>query len=114
MDFHGTKEKDIIGEGHICDPNKKWGQRSSRGYLRSLTPNGQDMHNGSLYPHTLMYFQGTWTKGYWGIGTHDPNSKVIKGPSQVIYPKWSRYAQLATVSTYVDGFSWDLDKTILG
>ena len=34
-----------------------------------MTPNGQDMQNWSLYPHTLVNFHGTWTKEYRGWGT---------------------------------------------
>ena len=44
-------------------------QRSSRDHLRSLTANGQDKHDWSLYPHTLMDFHRTWTKRYWGRST---------------------------------------------
>ena len=32
---------------------------SGGSYMRLLTPTGQDMHNRSLYPHTLMDFHGT-------------------------------------------------------
>ena len=43
-------------------------QRSSRGHMRSLTPDGRDMHKWSLC--NLMDFHGIWTKEYWGRGTH--------------------------------------------
>ena len=59
-----------IGIGAHMQPQQKWGQRSSRGHLKLLTPNGQDMLNWSLYPHALMHFHRTWTKEYWGRGTH--------------------------------------------
>ena len=41
-------------------------QRSFRSHPRSLTPNGQDMYNWSLYPHsiTLMDFHGNFLPGY--------------------------------------------------
>ena len=62
-----------------------------------------------------MDFHGTWTKEYWGMGqTCDPNSKVIKGSSEVTGPKWSRYAKLLTVSTFFDRFSWDLITSFSG
>ena len=58
MNFHGTWIKGYWGMGtHVTSS-----QRTSRGHLRSLTPNGQDMCNWSLYPHTLMNFHGTWQK----------------------------------------------------
>ena len=39
-------------------------------HVRLLTSSGQDMHNLTLYLHTLMDFHGTWTKAYWGRDTH--------------------------------------------
>ena len=66
MDFHGTWTGGYWGMGTHMTQN----QRSSRGHLRSLTPNGQDIHNWSHYPHTLMDFHGSWTKEYWGMGTY--------------------------------------------
>ena len=51
-------------------PQQKWGQSSFRGHFRSLIRNGQVVCNWSLYPHTLMNFHGTWTKGYLGMSTH--------------------------------------------
>ena len=45
-------------------------QRSFRCHLRLLTSSGQDMHNLTLYLHTLMAFHGTWTKECWGRDTH--------------------------------------------
>ena len=58
------------GVGAHMLSQEKWGQMSSRGPLRSLAPNGQDMHNWSLCPHTLMDFHGTWAKIYFVKGTH--------------------------------------------
>ena len=65
MDSHGTWAKGYWDRGtHVIQ--QKLGQMSSRGHLRSLTTNCQDMHNWSLYPHTLslMDFDGTWTNEY--------------------------------------------------
>ena len=52
----------VCGYGHTYDPNSQvvWGSSEVIG-----PPDGQDMHNWSLYPHTLMDFHGTWTKEYW-------------------------------------------------
>ena len=61
MDFHGTWEV-----GAYMRPQLKWDQSSSRDHVRSVTPKSQDMHNWSVYPHTLIDFHGTWTKEYWG------------------------------------------------
>ena len=62
-------------------------QKVTRGYLGLLIPNGHNMHNWSLYPHTLIFIVlGQKDIGVW-THTDDPNLK------------WSSYAQLVTVST---------------
>ena len=66
-------------ESHMW-PQQTWGQRSSRGQLPLVKGFEQKR---SLYPHTLMYFHGTWTKWSFGSVTHvtatDLGSKVIWG-----------------------------------
>ena len=72
MEFHGTWTERYLGMGirHTCDPNLKVILGSSE----VIDPNGQDIHNWSLYPHTLMDFYGTWMKEILGSGhTCDPN-----------------------------------------
>ena len=56
-------------------PQQTWGQRSSRGQW----PLFQVFEKGSLYPHTLMYFRGTWTQ--WSLGriTRDLTRLGVKG-----------------------------------
>ena len=86
MDIMALGQKDT-GVGTHMEPQQKWGQRSSRGHLRSLAPNGQDMTNWSLYPHTLMDFHGTCTKGYWGISTHvNPLERSFWGHLRSLIP----------------------------
>ena len=55
------------------------GQRSSRSQL----PLVQVFKKGSLYPHTLIYFHGTWIQWSLGRVTHvtstEVGSKVIMG-----------------------------------
>ena len=52
---------------------QNWGQRSSRGHW--------PFKIGSLYPHTMMYFHGSWTPQSLGRVAHvnsmDVGSKVI-------------------------------------
>ena len=89
------------------------GSKVILGHLRSLSSSGQD--NWPLYPHTLMDFHGTWTSRYWGRGTYvTVILRSSRSHLRSLTPKWSRYIQLVTVSTYFDGFSWDLDNRYWG
>ena len=82
-------------------PQQTWGQRSSRGQW----PLFQVFEKGSLYPHTLMYFRGTWTQ--WSLGriTHvtspDLGSKAIVGQ----WPLVQVFEKRVSVSTYFVVFS---------
>ena len=56
------------------------------------------MHNWLLYPHTVMDFHGTWTKGYWGMGTQvTPIQRSVRGHLRSLTPdgqdmhNWSVY-----------------------
>ena len=50
MDFRGTWTEKYWNMGTHATPTPM----SSRGYLRSVTPNGQNRHNWSLYPYTFI------------------------------------------------------------
>ena len=72
----GLGQNDPWVESHVW-PQQMWGQRSSRGQW----PLVQVLAKSSLYPHTLMYFHGTWTQWFLGrvtlVTAIDVGSKVI-------------------------------------
>ena len=67
----------ILGKSHTCDPNRC----GVKGHLGVNDLWFKFFKKRSLYPHTSMYFHGTWTQ--WSLGriTHvtstDFGSKVI-------------------------------------
>ena len=76
--FMGLGQNDPWVESHMW-PQQIWGQRSSRGQWPLVQV--FFCKKRSLYPHTLMYFHGTWTQWSLGRVTHvtstDVGSKVI-------------------------------------
>ena len=56
--FMGLGHNDPWVESHMW-PQQMWGQRSSRGQWPLVQV---FLQKRSLYPHTLMYFHGTWTQ----------------------------------------------------
>ena len=77
--FMGLGHNDPWVESHMW-PQQMWDQRSSRGQWPLVQV---FLQKRSLYPHTLMYFHGTWTQWSLGRVTHktstDVGSKVTYG-----------------------------------
>ena len=66
----GLGQSDPWVESHMW-PQQTWGQRSSRGQWPLVQVfEKRPGHPRSLYPHTLMYFRGTWTQWSLGRVTH--------------------------------------------
>ena len=69
----GLGHNDPWVESHMW-PQQTWGQRSSRGQWPF-----KFLKKGSLYPHTLMYFHGTWLQWSLGRVTHVTSTHVGSG-----------------------------------
>ena len=113
--FMGLRNNDLWAGANMW-PLREWGQRSSRGYYRSVT-SGDQNYDYSPRPYTLLGFHGTWKQRSLGRGKHMAptwmGSKVLQGSLQVSDFWWSKL-WLVTRTIYLIGFSWDLDTMVLG
>ena len=89
-----------------------------------------DMHvcgilqNWSLYPHTLMYFHGTWTQWFLGRVTHVtsktwgqrssrgqwPLVQVLQEKGHCIHILWCIFMRLGYNDHLVESCTWPLQK----
>ena len=109
--FMGLGHNDPWVESHMW-PQQMWGQRSSRGQWPLVQV---FLQKRSLYPHTLMYFHGTWTKWSLGRVTQDLNRCGVKGHLGVT-DLWFKFLQKGSLYphtlTYFHGTwtQWSLGR----
>ena len=107
MDFHELEQK--TKQNKKQKTKKKTIKKQNR-TEQNRTKQNKTKQNNQTHKQTKQQQQQQQQKRY-GY-TCDPNSKVIQELSELLTQR-SRYAQLVTIYTYFDGFSWDFGKRIL-
>ena len=116
MDFRGTWSREYWGRGTYVTP-LIMGFKGHLGVIWGHWPQIVEICIiGHCIPIRWWIFMGLEQKdiGVWAHMWCQLKHHIRVRIIWVIDPKRPRYAQSVTVSTYFDGFSWDLSKGLLG